>query len=164
MALSDFFKMSAPPLKMGPVAQAAVIEFPAKRGSARPSHAGCPETLTRIVLEAWDVKRQIDILKDRLDGLNSRIEEVIESGQAVVLEHTCRATRVLRQVIQIEKPDRVLEVLGEQRFADLVDEKTTYTPTLKFKHLLEDDQELAEALEDALTVRESTNMQYRAVA
>lgn len=164
MALSDYFKMQAPPLKMGPVTPAAVIEYPATRGSRRRIQSGCPESLARIVLEGWDVKRQIDILNDRLDGLNARIETAIETGQAVMLEHTCRATRVSREEIEIEKPEQVLAVLGEQRFADLVDEKTTYKLTPKLKHLLENDKELAEALENALTVSKSTNIQYRAVA
>ncbi len=147
-----------------PVMPAAVIEYPATRGSKQPAHSGCPDTLARTVLEAWDVKKQIDILKDRLAGLNAQIEQAVDCGQAVVLEHTCRATRVLRQTVQITKPDVVLAYLGEQRFSDLVDEKTSYTPTVKFKGLLEDDPELQAALAEALTVSEASSVQYRAVA
>lgn len=165
MSLAAFFKSpleavapSAPP------PPAAVIEYPATRGSKRVTQSGCPRELAQIVQDAWTVKRQIDLLETRLCSLNAQIEGAIEAGQAVVLEHTCRATRVVRQIVKIDKPDQVLAVLGEQRFSDLVDEKTTYIPTVKLKGMLEDDDELANALVGALSVSESTSIQYRAVA
>lgn len=166
MSLATFFKSpaAAEATPATPPPPAAVIEYPATRGSKRVTQSGCPRDLAQMVQDAWRVKQQIDMLETRLRSLNAQIEEAIEAGQAVVLEHTCRATRVLRQSVTINKPDQVLAVLGEQRFSDLVDEKTTYTPTVKFKGMLEDDDELARALVGALSVSESTSIQYRAVA
>lgn len=116
----------------------------------------------RLLIEGWEIKRQMDELKARLDAINGRLIEAHGTGCALVVSGLCRASLVERESVRIEDAERLKGVLGF-RFTDLVRTEVIYKPEQKLIEMaVNADEPLAPSIRQCLTVGKSHSVTWRA--
>lgn len=121
-----------------------------------------PAKVTRLALHGWTLKKQIDNLKTQLDGVNKSLINTLGPGATVLVDSEVQVPIAERQTITVENDPALFELLGAQRWEDLVTEKTTYTPTDKLKAMVADgDDEVGMAAREHMAIKTSVSVSYR---
>jgi len=120
-----------------------------------------PPALGKMVVEAFEIKQEMDILKSRLADAQAKIIEraakYLEdaTGTVNVICENVKATVSVRDNVTIADPEALEAVLGD-RFLDLVREKCTYAPERKLIEMACDgDDPLRDDVARCLTVKEN---------
>ncbi|MCX8017386.1 MAG: hypothetical protein N2690_05750 [Rhodocyclaceae bacterium] len=115
----------------------------------------------RLVMEGWQVKRQLDEAKARLEAINA---ELVQAHGACTLAVTgvCRVNIAERTTLKVEDAVRLRAVLGT-RFDDLVTMRVTYTASEPLVQMATDaDEPLQPALAQCLSAQTTTVVSWRA--
>lgn len=116
----------------------------------------------RKVMEGWELKRQLEALKARLDEINAELIAAHGTGCALVVTGICRASLAARESVKIADAERLQSVLGF-RFTDLVKTEISYKPEQKLIEMACDgDEPLQPAIGACLTVGASQSVTWRA--
>lgn len=116
----------------------------------------------RKVMEGWEVKREMDALKERLEAIQAELIEAHGTGCALVVTGICRASLSAREAVKIADAERLKSVLGF-RFSDLVKTEVTYKPEQRLVEMAcSGDDPLQPAIAACLTVGKSYAVTWRA--
>lgn len=96
-----------------------------------------PATLAALCLDAWTLSLDIASQSEELEAKKAAIAEALENNGTVLIPGTCRVTCSERSSISIADAEGLAKALG-RRFADLVKEKTSYSPTDNLKKIAAD--------------------------
>jgi hypothetical protein len=116
----------------------------------------------RLVMKGWEVKKQLDSLKEALDEINAQLIEAHGTGCALVVTGICRASLAARESVKIVDAERLKAVLGF-RFTDLVKTEVSYKPEAKLIEMACDgDEPLQPAIGACLSIGKSESVTWRA--
>jgi len=116
----------------------------------------------RLVMRGWEVKKQLDSLKEALDEINQQLIEAHGTGCALVVTGICRASLAERESVRIADAERLKAVLGF-RFTDLVKTEVSYKPEEKLIEMACDgDEPLQPAIGACLAISRSESVTWRA--
>jgi hypothetical protein len=116
----------------------------------------------RLVMKGWEVKKQLDSLKESLDEISRQLIEAHGTGCALVLTGICRASLVERESVKIVDAERLKAVLGF-RFTDLVKTDVSYKPEARLVEMACDgDEPLQPAIGACLSIGKSQSITWRA--
>lgn len=116
-----------------------------------------------LLEHGWEIKREIDALESELKEINRRFVEGFGSGTSLVIPGVCRVSIAERESVKITNDKKLREVLGDQRFDDLVNTKVSYSPTEKLIEMSCDvDNPLAKQVRKYLTTGRSETVTWRA--
>ncbi len=115
----------------GAVVKAGKQEFPA------------PREMGRLVSVGYDIKQQIRELQDQLKSIQAELTEqvqdfFVDTGTIHVLFDGVDCKVSMKDDCDLFDPDGLMTAIGDRRFRDLVDVKTTYRPTERFRGILSD--------------------------
>ena len=121
-----------------------------------------PKKLVEKVERGFAIKREMDALKEELDGINSQLIEEVGPNHTIEVEGLVKASISESQRVKVAQPGTLRGVLG-QRFEDLVREETRYEPEPKLKEMaFAGDDPQADKIRDALTISTSRSVSYKA--
>lgn len=116
----------------------------------------------RLVMQGWQIKKQIEELKAALDEINAQLIEAHGHGASLIVHGVCRASIAEREAVKIKDAERLKAVLGD-RFADLVKTEVSYNPEARLIEMACDgDDPLQPAIGACLTVGKSQSVTWRA--
>lgn len=116
----------------------------------------------RLVMEGWQIKRQIEELDARLKVIHAQLIEVHGVGATLIVPGVCRAAITEREAVRITDAERLKKVLGF-RFTDLVKTEIAYKPEARLIEMASDgDEPLAPSIRECLTVGKSAAVTWRA--
>lgn len=116
----------------------------------------------RLLMQGWEIKKQIDKLEEDLRVINAKIIETHGVGASLIVHGVCRASTAERESVRIKDADRLKAVLGE-RFADLVKTEVAYKPEQRLIEMACDgDEPLQPAIGACLAVGKSSTVTWRA--
>lgn len=116
----------------------------------------------RQVMEGWEVKRQMEALKEKLEAINAGLIEAHGTGVALVVTGICRASLATRETVKVADAEKLKGVLGF-RFTDLVKTEVAYKATERLVEMSCDgDEPLAPSLRACLAVGKSESVTWRA--
>jgi len=120
-----------------------------------------PARLVKLALDAWEVKKEMDRLKDELAACNEKLAQAIEPGTALEIAGVCRVTVAERQTVKVTDADALEQILGP-RFEDLIDIRVNYRPLPKLVQMATDgDDPLGQVVAQALSIERSVTVSYR---
>jgi hypothetical protein len=120
-----------------------------------------PGDLAALAIEGWQVRKEIDAMQQRLDSINAMLIEAVGPGRAIHVDGICRASIAETTRVKVEDPGQLVEILGPQRFADLVDETTTWKASPKLLTLAADaDDETGRQVAACLSASSSTSVRW----
>jgi len=115
-----------------------------------------------LVMKGWEVKKQLDSLKEALDEINQQLIAAHGVGCALVVTGICRASLAERETVKINDAERLKAVLGF-RFTDLVKTEVSYKPEAKLIEMACDgDEPLQPAIGACITIGKSESVTWRA--
>lgn len=116
----------------------------------------------RQVMAGWEVKRQMEALKEKLEAIHAELIEAHGTGCALVVTGICRASLAARETVKVSDAEKLKGVLGF-RFTDLVKTEVSYKPTERLVEMSCDgDEPLAPSLRACLAVAKSESVTWRA--
>lgn len=116
----------------------------------------------RLVMQGWEIKKQIDELDAQLKAINGQLIEAHGAGASLIVHGVCRASIAEREAVKIKDAERLKAVLGE-RFGDLVKTEVAYKPEQRLIEMACDgDEPLQPAIGACLTVGKSASVTWRA--
>ncbi len=117
--------------------------------------------LTELALHAWEIKKELDRLKDELSRCNEKIAQAVSPGCAVEIPGQVRITVAERQTVKVTDADALEQILGP-RFEDLVDIRVSYRPLPKLVRMATDgDDPLGKTVRQALSFETGVTVTYR---
>ncbi|TCS69743.1 hypothetical protein EDC61_11943 [Sulfuritortus calidifontis] len=116
----------------------------------------------RLVMQGWQIKKQIDELKAALDEVNAQIIEAHGTDCSLIVRGVCRASIAEREAVKVTDAARLKAVLGD-RFDDLIRTEVAYKAEARLIEMACDgDEPLQPAIAACLTVGKSSSVTWRA--
>ncbi len=116
----------------------------------------------KLMLKGWDIKKKIDDLEAELKGINAHFIEGYGAPASLIIPGVCRIAVAARESVKIKDEQALMALLGD-RFADLVNTSTKYSPTDKLQDIASSaDDPLSKPLRKLLTVGKTETVTWRA--